>query len=106
MRNSRHVQDLLAMLTGRQRAKLRGRLKRRFGLNRRQVGAIGAGHLEEPKDYQAVFQGVLEFIRFRRSSLAAATPSRRPTTRRKREGGLYTKRAQARPPSHPRGCRR
>ena len=94
MRNSTHVQDLLAMLTGRQRSKLRGRLKRRFGLNRRQVGGIGAGHLEEPEGYRAVLLGVLEFIRFRRSALAAATPSRRPTTRTKREGGVYSKRAK------------
>ncbi len=96
MPNSFYVQDLLSMLTGRQRAKLRGRLKRRFGLNRRQVGAIGAGHLEEPIEYGIVLLGVLELIRSRRAALRAATPSRRPTTARKgRTGGVYTLRALA-----------
>ncbi len=66
MRNSMYVQDRLAMLTKLQRGKLRGRLKRHFGLNRRQVGAIGAGHLGEPAEYEAVFRGVLELIRSRR----------------------------------------
>jgi len=91
-----YVGDLLAMLSKRQRAKLRGRLKRRFGLNRRQIGAIGAGHLEEPEGYRAVLLGVLELIRSRRTAPAAATPSRRPTTRRKREGGVYERRAKRR----------
>ena len=106
MPNSKHVQDLLAMLTGRQRSKLRGRIKRHFGLNRRVVGAIGAGHIEPPVGYEHVLRGVLELIRARRSALAAATSSRRPTTKRKREGGVYAKRAQARASSHPRGRQR
>ena len=106
MPNSKHVQDLLSMLTGRQRSKLRGRIKRYFGLNRRVVGAIGAGHIEPPVGYEHILLGVLRLIRARRSAFAATTPSRRPTTRRKREGGAYTKRAQARAPSHPRGGRR
>ncbi len=93
MSHSDYVQDLLEMLTGRQRSKLRGRLKRRFGLNRRQVGAIGAGHLEEPEGYDVVFLGVLELIRLRRATLAAATPSRRPTAKRlQRRGGVYERR--------------
>ncbi len=84
MSHSAYVQDLLEMLTGRQRSKLRGRLKRRFGLNRRQVGAMGAGDLEPPPGYDVVLLGVLELIRVRRASLAAATPSRRPTEKRRR----------------------
>lgn len=106
MPNSKHVQDLLLMLTGRQRSKLRGRIKRHFGLNRRMVGAIGAGHIEAPPGYEHVLLGVLELIRARRSAFAAATPSRRPVTMGKREGGVYGKRAEARATSHPRGRRR
>ncbi len=83
------------MLTGRQRSKLRGRLKRRFRLTRRELGAIGAGHAEPRPGYDHVLLGVLEIIRARRAAFAAATPSRRPTARRKgRTGGVYTKRAE------------
>ncbi len=96
MSNSRHVQDLLSMLTGHQRSKLRGRLKRRFQLTRRELGAIGAGHAEPPPGYDHVLLGVLELIRDRRAAYAAATPSRRPTARSGRRGGVYTKRAKLR----------
>ncbi len=47
------------------RGKLRGRVKRRFGLNRRMIGAIGAGHLK----FDEYSDGValqLERERFRR----------------------------------------
>ncbi len=103
MTTSPYVQDLLSMLTGHQRSKLRGRLKRRFGLTRRELGAIGAGHAEPPPGYDHVLQAVLEIIRARRIAHAAATPSRRSTTRTKREGGVYGKRPAA---WHPRGGRR
>ena len=49
----------------RTRAKIRGRLKRRFGLNRRQLGAIGAGHREAPPGYTAAVAGALELARSR-----------------------------------------
>ncbi len=38
-------------MSSRERAKRRRRLKRLFGLGRRQMGAIGAGHLEMPDGY-------------------------------------------------------
>ena len=53
-------------LPKRTRAKIRSRLKRRFGLNRRQLGAIGAGHREAPPGYTAAVAGALELARFRR----------------------------------------
>lgn len=37
----------------RERAKLRRRLNRKYGLNRRTLGAIGAGHAEAPEGYTA-----------------------------------------------------
>ena len=39
------------MLSKRERGKRRGKLKRLFGLSRRQNGAIGAGHLNPPEGY-------------------------------------------------------
>lgn len=47
------------------RAKLRRRLKKHFGLNRRQMGAIGAGHLVVPK-YAITRDAYFEQERFRR----------------------------------------
>ncbi len=50
----------------RTRAKIRSRFKRHFRLNRRQMGAIGAGHREAPPGYTAALAGALELARFRR----------------------------------------
>ncbi len=50
----------------RTRAKIRRRFKRHFRLNRRQLGAIGAGHREAPPGYTAALAGALELARFRR----------------------------------------
>jgi hypothetical protein len=87
-----YVGDLLAMLSKRQRAKLRGRIKRHFRLNRRQIGAIGAGHLEAPNEYRAVLLGVLELIRFRRGERPSIEGQSRVKRRLGRTGGVYTRR--------------
>lgn len=50
----------------RTRAKIRSRFKRHFRLNRRQLGAIGAGHRKAPRGYTAALAGALELARFRR----------------------------------------
>lgn len=47
------------------RGKIRGRVKRRFGLNRRMIGAIGAGHLKFD-EYSHGVDAALELERFRR----------------------------------------
>ncbi len=39
--------------TKRERGKLRGRIKRRFNLTRRECGAIGAAHIYGPEGYRA-----------------------------------------------------
>ena len=57
------------------RGKIRGRVKRRFGLNRRMIGAIGAGHLKAfvhsevdlaATEYTNAVDAALELERFRR----------------------------------------
>ena len=50
----------------RARGKIRRRFKRQYRLNRRQLGAIGAGHREAPPGYTAALAGALELARFRR----------------------------------------
>ncbi len=51
----------------RTRAKIRRRLKRRFELNRRDAGMIGAGDLEAPAGYAVALRAEVELARFRRS---------------------------------------
>lgn len=49
----------------RTRGKIRRLFKRLFGLNRRQLGAIGAGHREAPRGYPAALAEALELARSR-----------------------------------------
>lgn len=50
----------------RTRAKIRRLFKRHYGLDRRQLGAIGANHLQPPPGYKAALGGAIELARFRR----------------------------------------
>ncbi len=50
----------------RTRARIPRLFKRHFRLNRRQLGAIGAGHLKAPPGYRAALAGALELARLRR----------------------------------------
>ena len=50
----------------RTRAKIRRLFKRHYRLNRRQLGAIGANHIQPPPGYKAALAGAIEMARFRR----------------------------------------
>ena len=55
-----------ARVPKRTRAKIRSRFKRHYRLTRREIGAIGAGHLEAPEGYLINLAGALELARFRK----------------------------------------
>ena len=53
-------EDVKHPIPKRERAKIRRRLKNRFGLTRRDIGAIGAGHMNPPDGYRTALVAAID----------------------------------------------